>query len=68
MKKLMREKLDEENIIQFLGWFPTTVGKAMVFESLDISLEELIWKRRCTPFLLSDVRDIIEQVRTQTDR
>ncbi|XP_059189913.1 homeodomain-interacting protein kinase 2-like [Centropristis striata] len=67
MEKLMCQKLDQSNIIQFLGWFDTSVGKAMVFESLDISLEDFIRTGKCLPMQLSDVSFIIQQVRTHTN-
>ncbi|XP_059188389.1 uncharacterized protein LOC131971106 [Centropristis striata] len=67
MEKLMCLKLDQSNIIQFLGWFDTSVGKAMVFESLDISLEDFIRKGKCLPMQLCDVSFIIQQVRTDTN-
>ncbi|XP_059189070.1 homeodomain-interacting protein kinase 2-like [Centropristis striata] len=67
MEKLMCQKLDQSNIIQFLGWFDTSVGKAMVFESLDISLEDFIRTGKCLPMQLSDVSFIIQQLATAFD-
>ncbi|XP_059184464.1 uncharacterized protein LOC131965145 [Centropristis striata] len=61
MEQLMRLKLDQKHIVEFFGWFHTSLGKALVFEPLDISLEDFIIQRDCAPMLLSDIRVIIQQ-------
>ncbi|KAL7387972.1 hypothetical protein ABVT39_004673 [Epinephelus coioides] len=64
MKKLMRLKLDQHNIVKFFDWFDTSYGRALVFEMLDISLEDYIRQTNCAPMRLSDIRAIIQQLAT----
>ena len=62
LKKIKGLKLDKHNIVKFIDCFPTTLGKAIVFELLDISLYDYMEKRNDAPMLLSDIRTIIQQV------
>ncbi|XP_035508669.1 homeodomain-interacting protein kinase 1-like [Morone saxatilis] len=64
LKKFMHHKFDEKNIVKFLGWFHIKFGRALVFETLHISIEDYIFKNRNVPLLLSDIRTIIQQVVT----
>ncbi|XP_036945387.1 homeodomain-interacting protein kinase 1-like [Acanthopagrus latus] len=64
LKKIKGLKLDKHNIVKFIDCFPTTLGKAIVFELLDISLYDYMEKRNDAPMLLSDIRTIIQQMAT----
>ncbi|XP_067462125.1 homeodomain-interacting protein kinase 1-like [Thunnus thynnus] len=65
LKKLMHHNLDKYNIVKFYDWFEVRNGKALVFESLDISLGKYI--RYHHPLCLSKIRVIIQQLATAFD-
>ena len=65
LKKIKGLKLDKHNIVKFIDCFQTTLGKAIVFEPLDISLHDYMKKRNNAPMLLSDIRTIVQQVWAQ---
>ena len=60
LKHLMHNNLDKYNIVKFYESFDVTNGKALVFESLDMSLDDYI--RRHHPICLNKIRVIIKQV------
>lgn len=62
LKMLMELNLDQRNIVKFFGWFHMDCGKALVFETLDISIADYMMKNRCAPMLLGDISTIIQQV------
>lgn len=62
LKKLMEHKFDQHNIVKFHDSFNTVFGKAMVFETLDMSLLQYISRFRLLPMKLSEVRNIVQQV------
>ncbi|XP_030262611.1 homeodomain-interacting protein kinase 1-like isoform X2 [Sparus aurata] len=64
LKKIKGLKLDKHNIVKFIDCFQTTLGKAIVFEPLDISLHDYMKKRNNAPLLLSDIRTIVQQMAT----
>ncbi|XP_030277983.1 homeodomain-interacting protein kinase 3-like isoform X2 [Sparus aurata] len=64
LKKLMEHKFDQHNIVKFHDSFNTVFGKAMVFETLDMSLLQYISRFRLLPMKLSEVRNIVQQVAT----
>lgn len=58
----MEFNLDQHNIVTFFGSFRMTSGRALVFETLDISIWDYILKTQFAPMLLSDISTIIQQV------
>ncbi|XP_036959553.1 uncharacterized protein LOC119022603 isoform X3 [Acanthopagrus latus] len=64
LKKLMKHKFDQHNIVKFHDSFNTVFGKAMVFETLDMNLLQYISSFRRLPMKLSEVRTIVRQVAT----
>ncbi|XP_041645623.1 homeodomain-interacting protein kinase 2-like [Cheilinus undulatus] len=62
LEKLMAEGLDQHNIIACHGSYQTSHGTALVFENLDLSLQEHIIKDRCKRMPLSDIRAVISQM------
>ncbi|XP_036929518.1 homeodomain-interacting protein kinase 1-like isoform X1 [Acanthopagrus latus] len=64
LKMIKSLNLDKHNIVKYIDCFPTSSGKAFVFESLDISLHDYFKKTDCAPMLLSDIRTIIQQMAT----
>ena len=58
----MCHNLDKHNIVKYIDCFQTIYGKALVFESLDISLFDYMEMKDFAPMLLSDIRTIIQQV------
>ncbi|XP_055008970.1 uncharacterized protein LOC129408696 [Boleophthalmus pectinirostris] len=62
LTRLMEEGCDQKNIIKFLEVFDTRLGKAIIFEALDMSLYDYL--KTYAPLPLSTVRTIIKQVAT----
>lgn len=60
MAKLMDHKLDLHNIVEFFGWFDKLDLRTLVFEKLDMSINEYCLKNAPVP--LSVVRTIVQQV------
>ncbi|KAM8766626.1 homeodomain-interacting protein kinase 1-like isoform 2-T6 [Acanthopagrus schlegelii] len=56
--------LDKHNIVEFIDYFQTKHGKAIVFEVLDISLGDYLEMTSFAPMLLSDIRSVIQQMGT----
>ncbi|XP_030280905.1 homeodomain-interacting protein kinase 2-like isoform X2 [Sparus aurata] len=67
LRKITCYNLDEYNIVKYIDCFQTRVGKALVFEPLDISVYDYIKMRSFAPMLLSDIRTIIKQMATAFD-
>ncbi|XP_067470762.1 homeodomain-interacting protein kinase 1-like [Thunnus thynnus] len=65
LQNLMHHNLDKCNIVKFYDWFEVKNGKALVFESLDISLDKYIHYNH--PLCLSKIRLIIQQLATAFD-
>ncbi|XP_044231531.1 homeodomain-interacting protein kinase 1-like isoform X2 [Thunnus albacares] len=65
LQNLMHHNLDKCNIVKFYDWFEVRNGKALVFESLDISLDEYIHYNH--PLCLSKIRLITQQLATAFD-
>ncbi|XP_036970532.1 interferon-induced protein 44-like isoform X2 [Acanthopagrus latus] len=63
----MCHNLDKHNIVKYIDCFQTIYGKALVFESLDISLFDYMEMKDFAPMLLSDIRTIIQQMATAFD-
>ncbi len=62
LREFQSHGFDKYNIVQFFDSFNTQFGRAIVFEMLDISLQDYIFKNSCAPMLLSDIRTITQQV------
>ncbi|XP_072309008.1 homeodomain-interacting protein kinase 2-like [Eucyclogobius newberryi] len=62
LRRLMKEGMDQRNIVKFYEAFDTPMGKAIIFEMLDMSL--LGYYKLFKPLSLSDTRCIIKQVAT----
>uniref|UniRef100_A0AAV2J5L4 Protein kinase domain-containing protein n=1 Tax=Knipowitschia caucasica TaxID=637954 RepID=A0AAV2J5L4_KNICA len=65
LEELMEERMDQRNIVRFIEAFDTRLGRAMVFELLDMSLWDLVDKYDLLP--LSDIFIIVQQVATALD-
>ncbi|XP_067462128.1 homeodomain-interacting protein kinase 2-like [Thunnus thynnus] len=65
LQNLMHHNLDKCNIVKFYDWFEVRNGKALVFESLDISLDDYIYYHH--PLCLSKIRVIVQQLATAFD-
>lgn len=59
LAKLMDHKLDQHNIVKFLGWFDKSMTRVLVFEKLDMSMNKYCHLN--APLPLSDVRTIVQQ-------
>lgn len=60
LRKMMAQRLDEQNIVKFLDTFNTSLGKALVFEMLDMSLGQYLYT---SPLVtLGDIRLIVQQM------
>ncbi|XP_039636167.1 homeodomain-interacting protein kinase 3-like isoform X2 [Perca fluviatilis] len=67
LKTLMRLNLDQHNIVTFFGWFHTSFGRALVLETLDISIQDYILKTHHAPMRLRDVSTVIQQLARALD-
>ncbi|XP_030288454.1 homeodomain-interacting protein kinase 2-like isoform X3 [Sparus aurata] len=67
LRMSMCHNLDKHNIVKYIDCFQTIYGKALVFESLDISLFDYMEMEDFAPMLLSDIRTIIQQMATAFD-
>ncbi|XP_030269384.1 homeodomain-interacting protein kinase 1 isoform X1 [Sparus aurata] len=67
LRKSMCHNLDKHNIVKYVECFQTIRGKALVFETLDMSLDAYMMLNKCAPMLLSDIRTIIQQMATAFD-
>ncbi|CAL9693504.1 unnamed protein product [Knipowitschia caucasica] len=65
LEELMEERMDQRNIVRFIEAFDTRLGRAMVFELLDMSLWGLV--DNYYPLPLSDIFSIVQQVATALD-
>ncbi|XP_030267138.1 homeodomain-interacting protein kinase 1-like isoform X1 [Sparus aurata] len=64
LRRIKRLKLDQHNIVEFIDYFQTKHGKAIVLEMLDISLGDYLEMTSFAPMLLSDISSIIQQMGT----
>ncbi|XP_030267146.1 homeodomain-interacting protein kinase 1-like isoform X1 [Sparus aurata] len=64
LRRFKRLKLDQHNIVEFIDYFQTKHGKAIVLEMLDISLGDYLEMTSFAPMLLSDISSIIQQMGT----
>lgn len=57
----MKLKFDQRNIVKYFGTFKLFHQRVMVFEWLDMNLDQYLV--RASPLPLNDVRAIVQQVR-----
>lgn len=62
LKRFRDLNLDKLNIVEFIDSWQSPSGDVVVLEALDICLDDYIKRRRQMPMLLSDIRNIIQQV------
>lgn len=60
MEALMNLKFDQRNIVKYFGTFNLFHQRVMVFEWLDMNLDQYLV--RASPLHLSEIRSIIQQV------
>ncbi|XP_030277579.1 homeodomain-interacting protein kinase 2-like isoform X2 [Sparus aurata] len=67
LKRFRDLNLDKLNIVEFIDSWQSPSGDVVVLEALDICLDDYIKRRRQMPMLLSDIRNIIQQLATALD-
>ncbi|XP_055016258.1 receptor-type tyrosine-protein phosphatase T-like [Boleophthalmus pectinirostris] len=65
LTRLMEEGCDQRNIVKFLEVFDTRLGKAIIFEALDMCLFD--YHAKYAPLCLSTVRTITKQQRNHLE-
>lgn len=61
MEALMKLKFDQRNIVKYFGTFKLFHQRVMVFEWLDMNLDQYLV--RASPLPLNEIRAIVQQVR-----
>lgn len=62
MEALMNLKFDQRNIVKYFGTFELFHQQVMVFEWLDMNLDQYLV--RASPLPLNEIRAIVQQVRS----
>ncbi|XP_075875955.1 homeodomain-interacting protein kinase 1-like [Nelusetta ayraudi] len=65
MEALMKLKFDQRNIVKYFGTFKLFHQRVMVFEWLDMNLDQYLV--RASPLPLNEIRAIVQQVATALD-
>lgn len=60
MEALMNLKFDQRNIVKYFGTFQLFHQQVMVFEWLDMNLDQYLV--RASPLPLNEIRAIVQQV------
>lgn len=60
MEALMKLKFDQRNIVKYFGTFKLFHQRVMVFEWLDMNLDQYLV--RASPLPLNEIRAIVQQV------